>query len=102
MDPLDSQQLGQFWPWGALIALTDCGPCTVGHAKDQKDPKHQKGPKGPLNKIPTKMAKKYSRGSKMAKKSIFRPNFKDKGDKPPPWMITKVKQVEKGPRGPTG
>ncbi|MBW0492898.1 hypothetical protein O181_032613 [Austropuccinia psidii MF-1] len=35
-------------------------------------------------------------------KTNFRPNLKDNGDKPPPWMMPKVNQDEEDPRGPTG
>ncbi|MBW0465427.1 hypothetical protein O181_005142 [Austropuccinia psidii MF-1] len=54
------------------------GPQTIGHAKDQK------GPKRPLITIPSKSGQKW----------IFRPNFKDNGDKPPPWMMVKANQGE--------
>ncbi|MBW0509959.1 hypothetical protein O181_049674 [Austropuccinia psidii MF-1] len=87
MDPLDSQNVGQFWPWGALVTPTDCR--TPKRQKDPEDQKTQKRPKRAPIMICSKMAIVMARtqiaqeGPKWLKSS-FRPIFKEIGDNPPP------------------
>ncbi|MBW0472918.1 hypothetical protein O181_012633 [Austropuccinia psidii MF-1] len=70
---------------------------TVGHAKDQEDPKGQKGSSSPFHQKRSwqwpgpRILKRVQNGQK--------PNFKDNGDKSPPWMMQKANQGEQEPRG---
>ncbi|MBW0516801.1 hypothetical protein O181_056516 [Austropuccinia psidii MF-1] len=93
MDLLDSQRIGQFWPWGALVT-----PRTIGH---QKGPK--RAPMMIWSKIAIVMARTQNtqEGPKWPKSSC-RPIQQDIGDKPPPWSMPKGNEVEEDPRGTTG
>ncbi|MBW0493934.1 hypothetical protein O181_033649 [Austropuccinia psidii MF-1] len=101
--------MGQFWPWGTPITLTDCKPqgtnrrpWTANHRVRQR-PKKAKRALNPniiKNDHSDGQDPKQSRWSKMAKIQNFRPNPKDNGDKPPSWMIPKVNQDDEDQRGP--
>ncbi|MBW0479990.1 hypothetical protein O181_019705 [Austropuccinia psidii MF-1] len=88
------------WPHGppgtqeyrSILSLGDSNnphrPQTVGH---QKAPNHN----SIKNDHSNGQDPKCSRGFKIAK-------YQGQGDKPDPWMMPKVNQDEKDPRGPTG
>ncbi|MBW0538880.1 hypothetical protein O181_078595 [Austropuccinia psidii MF-1] len=70
-------------------------PWAVGQAKAPKDQKTPKRPK----RHPITIWSKTAIG--MAKAQSFRPILTDIGEKPPPWRMPKVNEVEEDPRGPT-
>ncbi|MBW0590039.1 hypothetical protein O181_129754 [Austropuccinia psidii MF-1] len=84
-DPQDSQHVGQFGPWGALVTPMDRILRRTDHT-DHRTPKMAKGPKRDLNHKIIKMA------IVMAKKPNLTQILKDNGEKPPPWMKPKVNQ----------
>ncbi|MBW0533908.1 hypothetical protein O181_073623 [Austropuccinia psidii MF-1] len=82
MDPMESQPMGQLWPWGTPITPMDHRTC--------KRPKDPKGPKKTKKALNPNMIKnghsdgqdpKQSRWSKMAK-LIFKPSSRTMGTGP--------------------
>ncbi|MBW0478631.1 hypothetical protein O181_018346 [Austropuccinia psidii MF-1] len=114
MDPLESRNIGQVWPWGTPMTPMDhkplnaeYGPWSTDHStwKGQKGPKRaKKAPNHNLfkNGHSNSQEPKCSIWSRVAKGHFSKPSLKDNWDKTPPRIMPNFNWDEEDPRGPTG